>query len=122
MFRNYVIAALRNLARNPLYATLNIGGLALGFTAALLIALYVRDELSYEKFIPGYRDTYLVATTGMPPEGHAPIKSFSTPSHVAAWINLDMADAGPERATMRRKIFARASSSKKGDLRKEDLK
>ena len=91
MFRNYVIAALRNLARNPLYAALNIGGVALGFTAALLIVLYVRDELSYENFIPGYRDTYLVATTGTPPEGHAPIKSFSTPSHVAAWINLDMA-------------------------------
>ena len=91
MFRNYAIAALRNLARNPLYAALNIGGVALGFTAALLIALYVRDELSYEKFIPGYRDTYLVATTGTPPEGHAPIKSFSTPSHVAFWINLDLA-------------------------------
>jgi len=91
MFRNYVIAALRNLARNPLYAAVNIGGVALGFSAALLIALYVRDELSYEKFIPGYRNTYLVATTGTPPEGHAPIKSFSTPSHVAAWINLDMA-------------------------------
>ena len=91
MFRNYAIAALRNLARNPLYAALNIGGVALEFTATLLIALYVRDELSYEKFIPGYRDTYLVATTGTPPEGHAPIKSFSTPSHVASWINLDLA-------------------------------
>jgi len=90
MFRNYVIAALRNLARNPLYAALNIGGVAIGFTAALLIALYVRDELSYENFIPRYRDTYLLVTTLAPPEGHAPIKSFGTPSEVAAWINLDI--------------------------------
>jgi putative ABC transport system permease protein len=91
MFHNYVIAALRSLARNPLYAALNIGGLALGFTAALLLALYIRDELSYENFIPGYRDAYLLVTTGTPPEGHAPIRSFSTPSDVAAWVNLDMA-------------------------------
>lgn len=35
-------------------------------------------------------------------------------------IRLDRkTDADPERATMRRKIFALASSSKKGDLRKE---
>jgi putative ABC transport system permease protein len=91
MLRNYVIAALRSVARNPLYAALNIGGLALGFAAALLMALYIRDELSYENFIPGYRDVYLLVTTGTPPEGHAPIKSFTTPSDVAAWVNLDMA-------------------------------
>jgi putative ABC transport system permease protein len=108
MFRNYAIAALRNLARNPLYAILNIGGIALGFTAALLIALYVRDELSYENFIPGYHDSYLVATTGTPPEGHAPIKSFSTPSHVAAWINLDMSTVASAARLTNSRIVVRS--------------
>ena len=43
MFRNYLAAALRNLVRNRVSASINIAGLALGFTAALLIALFVRD-------------------------------------------------------------------------------
>lgn len=107
MFRNYAIAALRNLARNPLYAVLNMGGLALGFAAALLIALYVRDELSYENFIPGYRDTYLLVTTATPPEGHAPMKSFGTPSAVAAWINLDMATVASAARLMNSSLVVR---------------
>jgi len=41
MFRNYLAAALRNLARNRFYAALNISGLAVGFSAALLIVLFV---------------------------------------------------------------------------------
>jgi putative ABC transport system permease protein len=60
MFRNYMAAALRNLGRNRLYAAINIVGLALGISAALLIALFVRDEYSYDRFFPGYRDVYLL--------------------------------------------------------------
>ena len=50
MFRNYLAAALRNLVRNKLYAAINILGLSVGFAATLLIALFVRDELSYDKY------------------------------------------------------------------------
>jgi putative ABC transport system permease protein len=60
MFRNYLLAALLNLARNRLYSGINIVGLAVGFCAALLIALFVRDEYSYDRFFPGYRDVYLL--------------------------------------------------------------
>ena len=41
MFRNYLAAALRNLSRNRLYAGITIAGLAVGFAAAMLIALFV---------------------------------------------------------------------------------
>jgi putative ABC transport system permease protein len=60
MFRNYLAAALRNLVRNRLYTAINIVGLAVGLCAALLIALFVRDEYSYDRFFPGYRDVYLL--------------------------------------------------------------
>jgi putative ABC transport system permease protein len=66
MFRNYMAAALRNLLRNRLYAAINIVGLALGISAALLIALFVRDEYSYDRFFPGYRDVYLLTPTRDP--------------------------------------------------------
>ncbi len=60
MFRNYLAAALRNLVRNRLYAAINIVGLSVGFAAALLIALFVRDEISYDTWIPGHERTYAV--------------------------------------------------------------
>jgi putative ABC transport system permease protein len=63
---NYLAAALRNLLRNRTHAAINLFGLALGFAAALLIALFVRDEYSYDRFFPGYRDVYLLTPTRDP--------------------------------------------------------
>src|SRR5580693_96793 len=63
MFRNYLMAALRNLARSRLYAAINIVGLAVGLCAALLIALFVRNEYTYDRFFSGYRDVYLLTET-----------------------------------------------------------
>jgi putative ABC transport system permease protein len=60
---NYLAAALRNLLRNRTHAAINLFGLALGFAAALLIVLFVRDEYSYDRFFPGYRDVYLLTET-----------------------------------------------------------
>jgi putative ABC transport system permease protein len=60
MFRNYLSAALRHLARDGLYAAITIIGLAVGFTAAILIALFVRDELSYDQWLPMHERTYLL--------------------------------------------------------------
>ena len=60
MFENYLAAAARNLRRNWVHAAINLLGLTVGFAAALLIGLFVRDEYSYDRFIPGYRDVYLL--------------------------------------------------------------
>jgi putative ABC transport system permease protein len=57
---NYLAAALRNLLRNRTLAAINLFGLALGFAAALLIVLFVRDEYTYDRSFPGYRDVYLL--------------------------------------------------------------
>ncbi|MFT6872772.1 MAG: putative ABC transport system permease protein, partial [Roseivirga sp.] len=50
MFRNNLKLILRKLKREKLYAFVNILGLTIGLTAFLLIALYVKDELSFDKF------------------------------------------------------------------------
>lgn len=60
MLRNYLAAALRNLRRNGLYAGITIAGLAIGFAAALLIGLYLRHELTYDRFIPGHERVFLI--------------------------------------------------------------
>ncbi|MGC3982659.1 MAG: ABC transporter permease [Steroidobacteraceae bacterium] len=61
MFRNYLSAALRNLARNKLYAAINIIGLSVGFAAAICIALFVRHETTFDNFIAGHENIYRVS-------------------------------------------------------------
>ena len=41
---------LRNLRRNGLYSAINISGLAVGLAVCILISLWVKDELSYDRF------------------------------------------------------------------------
>lgn len=50
MFKNYLTAAFRNLARSKTYSFLNITGLAVGIAAFLMISLYVSFELSYDRY------------------------------------------------------------------------
>jgi len=50
MLKNYLITAWRNLTRSKLFSGINVLGLAIGLGCFLLIALYVLDELSYDKW------------------------------------------------------------------------
>ena len=50
MFRNYLKVSRRNLINEKLYTSVNILGLSIGLTCAILIALFVKDELSYDRF------------------------------------------------------------------------
>lgn len=58
MLKSYFAAALRNLFRDRAYAAINLFGLALGFAATLLIGLFVRHELSYDRAYPDSDRTY----------------------------------------------------------------
>ena len=62
MLRNYLKIALRNLRRQPFYASLNVLGLSLGIASVLLILLYVADELSYDRFYPQADRIFRIAT------------------------------------------------------------
>ncbi|HMB93525.1 MAG TPA: ABC transporter permease [Rhodothermales bacterium] len=50
MLKNYLRIASRNLARHKGYTAINIMGLAVGIACCVLIYLYVRDELAYDRF------------------------------------------------------------------------
>ncbi len=54
MFQNYFKIGWRNLLRNKGYSLINIGGLALGMSVALLIGLWMYDELSYDQSHTNY--------------------------------------------------------------------
>lgn len=54
MFQNYFKIGIRNLLKNKGYSFINIGGLAIGMAIALLIGLWMYDELSFNKYHENY--------------------------------------------------------------------
>src|SRR3954469_2753026 len=79
MFRNYLVTALRAMARHKLYSFINIAGLAVGLACAVLIMLFVRDELSYDKWIAGSENLWRVEVTYHVPGRSDPIITAQTP-------------------------------------------
>lgn len=50
MLKNYLLTGFRNLIRNFVYSLINISGLGLGLATCLLLVLWIRHELSYDRF------------------------------------------------------------------------
>lgn len=60
MIRNYLIIAWRNLVRNKTFSFINVFGLTVGLTCFLLIAAFVYDELSYDRYAKDAAQMYRV--------------------------------------------------------------
>ncbi|HEY2532508.1 MAG TPA: ABC transporter permease [Xanthobacteraceae bacterium] len=60
MLRHNLTTAFRNLAKHRLYSFINIAGLSVGLACAVFIVLFLRDELSYDKWIPDSANLYRV--------------------------------------------------------------
>ncbi|HMJ70820.1 MAG TPA: ABC transporter permease [Cyclobacteriaceae bacterium] len=63
MFKNYFTMGWRNMAKHKMYSAINIGGFALGIAACLLLALYIKGELSYDTFYSNKDRIYRVVRT-----------------------------------------------------------
>jgi len=61
MFKNYFKTAFRNLERNKIYSFINIAGLSIGLACAMLIMLYVKDEVSFNRFHKNVNNIYRIA-------------------------------------------------------------
>jgi len=60
MIKNYIITAIRNLWRHKIYSILNLLGLSLGLAVSILIFLYIKKELSYDKHFSKADRTYRI--------------------------------------------------------------
>ncbi len=78
MLRNYLLTALRNIARHKLYSFINIAGLGVGLACLILIMLYVRDQLLWDRWLPDNAGLYRVSHTMTPPGG-ASLRIARTP-------------------------------------------
>ena len=91
MFRNYLVVTLRNIVHHKLYSAINIAGLAVGLACAILVVLFVRDELSYDKWIGGSNKLYRVETTF-----HVPGRSDIVTAQTTMPLTVAMLDQIPE--------------------------
>lgn len=69
MLKNYFKTALRNISRNKIYAAINVLGLSLGLACAMLIILYIKDEVSFDRFHKNVNNIYVVGRTITRPNG-----------------------------------------------------
>ncbi|HYG31295.1 MAG TPA: ABC transporter permease [Allosphingosinicella sp.] len=60
MWRNYLTVGLRSLMRSKAYTAINVFGLAVGMASCILILVFVRHELSYDKWLPNAERTFQV--------------------------------------------------------------
>jgi putative ABC transport system permease protein len=91
MLAHYLAVAVRALQRDPGHVAVNVAGLAVALAASLLIALYVKHELSFESFISEPGRVYRVEAEMRAP-GQAPHLSEGTPFAVSGLLAADFED------------------------------
>jgi len=67
MLKNYIKTAFRNLVRFKAYTLINLIGLSLGLSVAVLILLFVKDETGYDRFHLNANRIYKITTAN--PQG-----------------------------------------------------
>ncbi len=85
MFKNYFKIAWRNLLKSKFYSVINILGLAAGMTVTILIALWIWDELTYDKYHANHEQLAQVMTNFIDNDG-----KFSTGNAVCMPIGDEL--------------------------------
>ncbi len=90
MLRNYIKVAVRHLLKNKTFSVINILGLSIGVACCIMLALYIQDELSFEKDFTAHDRIFRITTTFVR-DGKAESFPRSSPP-----IATDLADVLPE--------------------------
>src|SRR5882757_2828833 len=56
MIKSYLTIGLRSLLKNKGYSIINITGLSVGMTVAILIGLWIVDEVSFDHYFDNHKD------------------------------------------------------------------
>jgi putative ABC transport system permease protein len=112
MYKSYFKIGWRNLLGQKMYSFIKIGGFALGIAACLLIALFIRDELSYDRHYVHADRIYRVVGVL---EGE-PQKSVHFPPPLANAIKEDY----PEVQSVGRYVASELFGAGKNEVRRAD--
>lgn len=70
MLKDYLKTAWSNLVRNKVYSAINISGIAIGMVGAVLILLWLQNEISFDKFHAKKNNLYEVHALTSNTDGH----------------------------------------------------
>jgi putative ABC transport system permease protein len=84
MIKNYFKIAFRNIVRHKAFAAINIAGLAIGMACSIFILLWVRNELSYDRFHKNANEIYRI--TGSAGDFNAAVNCAAMPAELKAKI------------------------------------
>src|SRR5450755_3400182 len=87
MIKNYFKIAWRNLMKNKVFSFINIFGLSVGLTCCMLVAVYLYNEVSYDKYHKNVEQLYQLATIFV--AGGKEDKTPNTPAPMAAAIKQE---------------------------------
>src|SRR5580704_9154028 len=76
MFKNHFKTAWRNIFRNRTATLINLIGLSVSLVAFIFIALWVRNELTFDSYHKDAKDIYLVEMTFGAAGGPSPLTSL----------------------------------------------
>jgi putative ABC transport system permease protein len=79
MIRNYINSFLRFLGKHKAYSFNNIVGLSIGMASAILIYLWILDELSFDKFHENYDNISRIVSTWDNADGEFTITATAAP-------------------------------------------
>ncbi len=110
MFTHFIRSAMRNLLKYKQFSALNILGLSTGLAAAILIMLFVKDELSYDQFWSDVDQKYRIQIT-FKPSGREPMSFSSGPGPLKEALTTYF----PEDVLLSTRVNPRRPTLKIGD-------
>jgi len=115
MLRNYIITAVRNLLRNPVYALINIFGLSIGITCSLLILIFIKNDISYDKFHENKDDLYRMVFEMVNQDGRILSPQMTAPPAPAMMEEFPEVEAATRITGYRNGYFTYQNKSYKSD-------
>ncbi|MCI0692140.1 ABC transporter permease [candidate division KSB1 bacterium] len=110
MLKNYLKIAWRNLLRQKLYAFINIFGLAIGLAFCALIFLYVRDELTFDRFHEQRDQIYRVYKAYYNPDGSNDRNDVWLPMPLGPAMRADLPEVEQYVRFQQRQYFVKAGT------------
>src|SRR5688572_10550597 len=109
MFSNFFKIALRQLMKQKMYSAIKICGFAIGIAACLLIALFIREELSYDRGYPDAERIYRIV--GAMNENGKINRGTSMPAPMRAALSNDFPEVEAAGRIMPNRLFNGAGSN-----------
>lgn len=89
MFNAHLLLILRSFIRSKGYTSINIGGLAIGFAAAILISIYVSQEYTYDQHFKDHEKIYRLSHSSFALGSIAQLDYLENNlAGVEAWVNV----------------------------------